>query len=98
MKISTIYRSDDYCVLDNGVYTFYYGYEKTFCNKHGYDSDCDCDDQEWCFVVSENNKEICSIPATELELNFDGRSNMQIEDYLLVGIGTFLQFPFMKSK
>ena len=47
--------------------------------------------------MSENNKEICRISTTELEQGFDGEGCMEIEDYLLVGIGTILQFPFMRA-
>jgi hypothetical protein len=50
-----IYNSDDYASLEVDEYNFYYGYEKTWCPKCGFDVDCDHDGLEWCFSVTKDD-------------------------------------------
>jgi hypothetical protein len=69
--------SDDYAILDSGRYYFYYGYEEEI-------------DDEWCFVVKENNKILLKITTSEIERKIDGFRLNSTQDYLLSGIGIWL--------
>ena len=75
-----VYGSDDYWGLSVGKYKFYFGYEYLMCLKH---SDCSCDDKEWCFVASVDDKEVMRIPESRLGGDTGERQ-------LLHGVGQFL--------
>jgi len=49
--------SDDYAYLECSIGTFYYGYEKTWCEKHGFTEYCqDCEETEWVFEAKISGK------------------------------------------
>jgi hypothetical protein len=60
------YSSDDYIGCKSKTYSFYYGYEKTFCKKHGKDSNCECPSKEDCFVAEKKGKEILRVTSSQL--------------------------------
>lgn len=84
-----IYCSSDYAGMVSGEYSFYYGYEETYCPKHK-DKDCgdlyDCELQEWCFTASIGDKEVLRVPSSELWFEYK-----DVSEYLLLGIGKFLE-------
>jgi len=81
-----IYHSGDYAGLTCGVYRFYFGYEHTICPKHGNDTRCGCDDEEWAFVARDTDKvELMRLPQSRL-----ASKHGDMVDYLLHGIGQFL--------
>jgi len=87
-KIET-FINDDYAALDVGDLEFYYGYESTYCSKHGHGSEngCeDCDDLEWCFVVFKKGKLIFKKRQSQLPV----AANSDPVVFLLAGIGSYL--------
>jgi len=88
-----LYTSSDYAGLENGKYSFYYGYEHTRClvKQHGVscvdDSRDPCEDAEWCFVAKQGNKEIFRMVQSQLWWE-TGETPFF---YLLAGIGHFLK-------
>ena len=65
--------ASDYAGLSGGRFSFYYGYEKTI-------------DDEWCFVVSENDQEVARWPASIL-----GNPQFNVEAGLMAGISKWLE-------
>ena len=66
-----VYTSDDYAGMECKKYNFYFGYEHTYCKKHGNDSklcsETDCDNVEWAFVVEDKKgKELFRLPESKL--------------------------------
>ena len=81
------YSASDYAGLETGNYSFYYGYEETYCPKHK-NKNCEdygCELREWAFVAKCGDKEIMRIPASELWFEYK-----EIEEMLLLGIGRFI--------
>jgi hypothetical protein len=88
---------DDYASLTVGDLRFYFGYEETYCPKHGINDsekcfDANCYKYEDCFVVTRNVKgkteELMRIPANKLQKAKYGYDD--VETYLLLGIGNYL--------
>lgn len=86
-----VYWSDDYAGMVSDKYSFYYGYEETYCPKHK-DEDCedlyDCELREWCFTASIGNRKVLRVPCSKLW--FEYKEPMEM---LLLGIGQFLSDP-----
>lgn len=76
--------ASDYAICEAGDLRFYFGYEFTLC-KCGNDSNCECEEKEWCFVASNNGEEIMRIPQSKLGLDF----GLDMSEYLLAGIGFY---------
>ena len=77
-----IYYSDDYAGLNAGDLRFYYGYEviKKFDNE----------DEEWCFNVVKDDKEIFCKPTSELQQYVKDCPKRDVRDFLLAGISLWL--------
>lgn len=73
-----LHYSDDYAVLDSGKYSFYYGYE------------CQNSEEEYMFVVKENNKVIFQTSTSNIEQSVEHVHLDNMQDYLLAGIGMWL--------
>ena len=71
------YGSDDYAVLRLNDIVFYYGYEYT-------------KGDEWCFVVHTNDVNILIMSESELRDVVDINIPESVEEYLLIGIGIFI--------
>lgn len=88
-----VYSSSDYAGLRAGDFSFYYGYERIFCKKHGFQiaettDECDdlsdeCQDAEWCFEATYKDKVFAQIPCSSLETS----DNFNVYECLLLGIG-----------
>jgi len=76
--------ASDYAICEAGDLRFYFGYEFTLC-KCGKDSNCECEEKEWCFIASNNGEEIMRIPQSKLGLDF----GLDMSEYLLAGIGFY---------
>ena len=76
------YYSDDYAGLEIKIgrsnYRFYFGYERTVDEY---------EDDEWCFCVTKNNKEIMVVPQSRLH---PSKSESPIF-YLLRGMAFYLK-------
>lgn len=81
-----IFQASDYCGMSYGRYSFYYGYERTYCPEHGNDKDQCCDKWEWAFVAYIDHIEEMRLPTSELWYIQDAT----IVWYLLSGIGQFM--------
>ena len=86
-----IYCASDYCGMDVGEYSFYYGYETQKCPNKEHANEkgrCkyDCDEQEWCFKAGVEGGRQMVIPKSDLWPTQD--EDMFV--YLLSGIGQFL--------
>lgn len=81
------YGGSDYAGLYCNGYHFYYGYESTICPFHGNDTECDCAEKTWAFVVNteDDEKELFRMPENEL-----GMDKFSVASCLLHGIGLFL--------
>jgi hypothetical protein len=80
-KIFNFGSSDDYALLELDEYDFYYGYETE-----------DSESGEWYFVVTKDESETVLLKATS-ELDEIGNRNgeeLEPKDYLLIGIGYFI--------
>ena len=91
-----IYTSDDYCGLELPFIHFYYGYEETYCKKHGKNKDCedrDCEKNEWAFTVTIRKKEVMRIPKSKLHPEKEGQPFW----YLIAGIGHYLKAINLKD-
>lgn len=82
-KKHDVYMSDDYAGLKIGRYHFYYGYEKLVCTNH---NDEDCQNCEWAFVATLDDRELMRIGYSQL--SGDGFS---VEKNLIVGLGCFIE-------
>lgn len=81
-----VYHSGDYAGMKCGNYSFYFGYEETFCTTHPTHVKCDCADEEWAFVARDSDdKELMRLPQSKLA----SKSGDMVE-YLLHGIGQFM--------
>lgn len=97
MKNKIIF-SDDYAILENEKYIFYFGYEKTYCDDHQTEDECNeawCDNRDWCFVATDaiTNKELLQMSSSELRKHLGKDWCIDEEDvtkFLLVGINCFL--------
>ena len=94
-KAINIYISDDYAGLESGNITFYYGYERQWCQKckkkldSGSDlEECEENDHDidWCFTVNRKNEEVFRLTETEL----NEYQCCEPVEYLLAGIGIWL--------
>jgi len=70
-------NSDDYSCLNTSNLLFYYGYEVIKNN-------------EYCFQVKENNKQIFLISKSEIEKKCNKKELNTMENYLIAGIGIWL--------
>ena len=90
-----VYGSDDYAGLEIKGLKFYYGYEATFCKKHGKDPTCeddhDCEKAEWCFTVTKGKKEIMRIPASVIEKKAKDHDIPMPIIYVCIGMGIYLE-------
>jgi len=86
-KIEVFY-SDDYAGCENGKFSFYFGYEMTFCKLHGKDTDCECENKEDCFVARVDKKEAMRLTRGEIEVLVEYASPELSEppQYLMAGI------------
>ena len=84
-----VYFSDDDAGMTTGRFSFYFGYEATVCPHHGNDSDCECDERDWCFTASEGGEEVARFTCAELDADLKDHFN-EPPVLLLAGIGRFL--------
>ena len=77
-----IYYSDDYAGLDAGDLRFYYGYEVTL--------QVDDEDEEWCFNVVKDGKEVFCKTTSQLEEFVKECPYRDVRDYLMAGIALWL--------
>lgn len=96
---------DDYASLEAGDLCFYYGYEETYCKKHGTDVDVchekDCYKYENCFVVTDYSKmikEVMRIPTSKLNSSISLNYCDEFAGYLLAGIGIWVKENASKNK
>lgn len=86
-----VYVNDDYVgAIMNGL-KFYYGYEETYCEHHGAET-CECEDTEWCFTVTLDDKELLRLRRSEIEEKTATKLEEPVH-YLLLGIMIFLSKP-----
>ena len=76
-----VYYSDDYAGIDAGNLRFYYGYEVIKRVK---------DEEEWCFQVKKNDKEIFIATTSDIENSVKECPFRDVKDYLLAGISMWL--------
>ena len=76
MKIEQYY-SDDYAGLDTNTVNFYFGYEEV-------------KNDEWAFTVKKDGKIILKLSETEIKDNCENRQLKMPQDFLLAGIGLYL--------
>ena len=83
----------DWANFDIGHLRFYFGYEYTYCKKHGNDKDCDCEEKEECFIVynKKNNKELMRLPESKI---IPKPVTDNVFDYMLIGLGIFFQTKY----
>lgn len=89
MRDPNVYFSDDYAGMVTELFAFYFGYEVTLCPVHGKDSQCECDERDWCFMASVNGTEVARFTRAELDAYVQRYSDPPV--YLLAGIGRYLQ-------
>lgn len=83
-----VYYSDDYAGMNAGKYSFYFGYEQTYCPEHS-NKNCEdngCELREWCFTADMEGREVMRIPASKLWFE-----HKDVLEYLLLGIGKFME-------
>lgn len=83
--------SDDYIGAGAEPYSFYYGYEETYCpvKSHKNGELCgekDCEKEEWCFTADKDGKEIARYRASELAIGDEG-----VEYMLILGMAKFIK-------
>jgi len=66
-----MFSSDTYAGCSVGKLDFYYGSEATKCEVHSdksdaYCADIGCNEREWCFVASYNDKDLWIMCESEL--------------------------------
>ena len=84
-----VYTSDDYCGLEVGDYSFYYGYEVTVCPVKSHNKNCEdngCEKREWAFEAKVKDKSVLVLATSELHPK-EGEEPFW---YLVAGIGHFL--------
>ena len=85
-------RSDDYIGATIAGIDFYYGYEFTYCNKHGVQMHnmCGCDDTEWLAVayLGKYDNVLLAMTADEIEKEKEVVID-DLPDYLLTFIELF---------
>lgn len=91
-----LFGASDYAgLITKNDLSFYYGYEKTSCDVHGYDNrkDCESCDTEWCFTASRKGKEVwrCSNSTIERCFKDSIKAGEPCENYLLAGIALYLE-------
>jgi len=91
-----MFYSDDYAGASIGKLEFYYGYEATKCLRHPEKSDeycesVDCDEREWCFEVSIDNRVIYELSKSELDQKHPTTGLYSPLEYLLAGIETYFK-------
>ena len=91
MKKPTAAVASDYAILHAENANFYFGYEETWCPKHGFDDDTEgqdtCEDcaTEWCFVAKLGGETV-RIPQSKLGVD----DKWDCQRNLLMGIGWIL--------
>lgn len=81
--------SDDGAIVRAGDLCLYYGYEHTLCPRHGTEQvECECEDREWCFVVTVGRDEVFRKSASELH---SAQNRFDVVGALLCGIGLWLR-------
>ena len=94
MSAQRWYFASDYAGLDTDKARLYYGYERTWCEKHGDDKSlCDEDDEcdpDWCFVATfprdhGGYREVV-IPSSKLGTH----DQFNVAENLLAGLGLLL--------
>jgi len=85
-----MFRSDDYVGATIAGINFYYGYEYTYCKKHGIQLQtlCDCADSEWLAVAMTNDNVLLAMTADEIEKEKEVVID-EPPDYLLTFIELF---------
>ena len=79
MNAVETYYSDDYAGLDTEDYSFYFGYERA-----------DPVTEEWMFVVRKNGSEVFTLCSSDIENKTERRQLNMPQDYLIAGIGIWL--------
>lgn len=93
--MNDVYTNDDYCVLENDNFIFYYGYEYLVDKKgelfDSVDIDDD-DDAQWAFVVKDIERgEIIGYYSTSYLEGCCGRIKGRMpHSYLMAGINEFI--------
>jgi hypothetical protein len=54
-----------------GPYSFYYGYEETFCPNHGRQCPDECEDVVWAFVAKIDRNEVFRTGIKEVDDQFN---------------------------
>lgn len=83
--------SDDYIGASAGPYSFYYGYEETYCpvKSHGNGKHCgerDCEKEEWCFTADKDGVEVARYRASELTIGHE-----EVDRMLILGMAKFIK-------
>jgi len=83
--------SDDYIGAGAGDYSFYYGYEETYCpvKSHKNGSLCgekDCEKEEWCFTADKDGKEVARYRTSELSTPHE-----EVDKLLILGMAKFIK-------
>jgi len=91
-----MFCSDDYAGASIGKLDFYYGYEATKCLRHPENSEdycesVDCDDREWCFEASVDNRVIYELSRSELEKLHPDVGLYAPLEFLIAGIETYFE-------
>jgi hypothetical protein len=92
MEKKEFFYSDDYAGLQTTAFNFYYGYEETISPIDRNEDNWNKQDF-WCFVAynNKNGAEMCRFSTIQIEkAKFFNKPLENPRDYLLVGIGMFL--------
>lgn len=91
-----VYTSDDYCGLEAGRYSFYYGYEVTVCPVKNHKENCEdngCEKREWAFEAKVGGKRVMLLSKSQVHPE-EGEEPFW---YLVAGIGHFLKGNYGKD-
>jgi len=69
--------AQDYAVAQAQEFTFYYGYERTVAND------------EWCFQVKKDGKEIFLEPFGDLKYDFGLKDMYSVAECFMAGMAKF---------
>jgi len=96
-----VYARSDYAGMETNNAKFYYGYERIWCPKHGFQrdsepaegcgEDCDSDNLEWVFraeIQTGEEPKVIEVPFSKL--NAPGNNRFNCEAALSMGIAWVL--------
>ena len=91
-----MFCSDDYAGASIAKLDFYYGYDATKCLRHpdhseDYCDSMDCDEREWCFEVSIDERTIYELSKSELDKKHPDTGLYSPLEYLIAGIETYFE-------